>query len=90
MTEIELDFAIIKKAGLSQQDFADLCGVSRVTVNLWVNGKTPSRFLKEKLSETLMAIAEADALGKLPQQKGRKTTRSKRLGDLKAAIWLPN
>jgi len=34
-----MDFSLIKKSGITQQEFAELVGVGRVTVNLWVRGK---------------------------------------------------
>lgn len=34
-----MKFTILEKAGLSQREFADLVGVSRITVNTWVTGK---------------------------------------------------
>lgn len=34
-----MDFSVIKKSGITQQEFAELVGVGRVTVNLWVRGK---------------------------------------------------
>jgi len=34
-----MNFSNIKKAGITQQEFAELVGVGRVTVNLWVRGK---------------------------------------------------
>ena len=34
-----MDFSIIRRAGLTQGQFAELAGVSRITVNTWVQGK---------------------------------------------------
>lgn len=42
-----LDFSAIERAGLTQQEFANLVNVTRVTVNHWVNGGMPANFLKK-------------------------------------------
>ena len=54
-----LDFSLIEKAGLTQGEFADLIGVTRVTVNLWVNGGTPSPYLTKVCAARLAKLEAA-------------------------------
>lgn len=62
-----MDFTIVSKAGLSQGEFAALCGVSRVSVNLWVNGKMrPCRYVSKHVADTLEAVAHAVEQKRLP------------------------
>lgn len=42
-----MDFTLISRAGLTQAEFAHLCGVSRVTVSLWVNGHAVPHYLHD-------------------------------------------
>jgi transcriptional regulator with XRE-family HTH domain len=90
MTEDHLDFSILKTAGLSQGDFALLSGVTRVTVNLWVNGKPPSRFLREKLADLLAAGEKAHFQGATPSPRKRRSSDEKRLNELKLYLSLAN
>ena len=55
----KLDFSVIERAGLTQGEFADLIGVTRVTVNLWVNGGTPSPYLTRVCDGMLNRLQEA-------------------------------
>ena len=62
-----MDFDMIKKAGLGQQEFADLVGVSRITVNKWVSGKNPpSRHVEQKVKQQLGLLTAATRLKYLP------------------------
>lgn len=62
-----IDFSILEKAGISQAEFADLCGVSRVTVNLWVKGKMqPHRYLRHTVARVTEDIQVALDAGRLP------------------------
>lgn len=62
-----MDFAILKKAGIGQQEFADLVGVSRISVNNWVTGKNqPSRHLTPKVKQQLTLLLAATRLKTLP------------------------
>lgn len=59
MTE-QPNFSILKTADIPQGEFASMCGVSRVTVNLWINGKvSPNRFLRDKVDDLLDRIERA-------------------------------
>lgn len=62
-----MDFEIIKRAGLTQKEFAQLCGVSRATVNLWVTGRfRPTRYITAKVQRVIDALATAVATEQLP------------------------
>lgn len=62
-----MDFSIIKRAGVGQREFADLCGVSRVTVNSWVQGYTsPSRHVSKQVNRNLLLLRAAAKLRYLP------------------------
>ena len=64
---MKIDYAIIKKAGLGQKEFAELLGVSRVTVSNWVNNKTsPSKHLESKVRNTVTLLTAANRLKLLP------------------------
>lgn len=62
-----LDFSVIERAGLTQSEFAKLVNVTRVTVNHWVNGGTPSNFLKRVVAGYLGDLQDAVDKGILPQ-----------------------
>ncbi|HQT19125.1 MAG TPA: helix-turn-helix transcriptional regulator [Thiobacillus sp.] len=67
-----MDFTIIKAAGLTQQEFANLCEVSRTTVNLWTSGKMqPHRFICKNVERVLAVIAKAVEEQKLPPESTR-------------------
>lgn len=62
-----MDFSVIARAGLRQKDFADLVGVSRLTVVKWVNGQSrPNRFVAPRAKRVLLEIEQALVEGKLP------------------------
>lgn len=65
-----MQFDVIARAGLTQQEFGALAGVSRVSVNTWVKGKVqPNKFIGSKIA-ALLGFLEA-ALGDeaLPLQR---------------------
>lgn len=62
-----LDFSVIERAGLTQSEFAKLVNVTRVTVNHWVNGGTPSNFLKKVVAGYLADLQLAIDKELLPQ-----------------------
>jgi DNA-binding XRE family transcriptional regulator len=62
-----MDFTVIERAGLTQQDFATLVGVSRVTTNAWVGGKLlPHKYVRAKIVAILGHLEDALAFGALP------------------------
>lgn len=75
-----MDFGIIAQAGLTQREFAELCGVTRTTVNLWTTGKMePHRFIKDSVEAQLEGVARSVAEGTLPLPNSKK-------GDRMAAV----
>lgn len=64
--ETDIDFSILQVADIPHGEFAKLCGVTRVTVNHWVNkggrsgmsGK-PNRFIQERVVRELDRIKVA-------------------------------
>jgi transcriptional regulator with XRE-family HTH domain len=66
-----LDFDVVTRSGVSQKEFADMLGVSRVTVNRWYNGVAqPSRALNKVVRHALkvfeLAIEEELLPGFMP------------------------
>lgn len=63
-----MDFGLIKTAGLSQDEFGELCGgVTRSTVSLWVTGRwRPHRLLGSTVQDTLDDLKAAVEAGRLP------------------------
>lgn len=63
----DLDFSILKRAGVSQGLFADLCQVSRETANGWVNGRSkPAKDRRSNVTKILRALDLAVQRGNLP------------------------
>lgn len=62
-----LDFSQIQKAGLTQQQFADLVGVERVTVNTWVRKRySPRPNIRATVERALKMIRKAVEANTLP------------------------
>lgn len=62
-----MDFSPLKKAGLHQQEVADLIGVCRATVSRWYNHHTrPHRLVRKRVETTLSLITQALADKQLP------------------------
>ena len=62
-----MDYGILKKAGVGQKEFAELVGVSRITINNWVTGRNnPSKHLAQKVRVQLTLVTAANRLGTLP------------------------
>jgi DNA-binding XRE family transcriptional regulator len=62
-----MDFTVIARGGMTQGEFAALCGISRVTTNLWVRGKMqPHRYTKAKIVLLLEYLESAIRFGDLP------------------------
>lgn len=76
-----MDFGLIEKAGLTQAEFAQMCGgVSRTTVSLWVTGKfRPHRFIEDMVAEKLTALGAAIERGLLPLKPGTPVSKRPRL-----------
>jgi transcriptional regulator with XRE-family HTH domain len=68
-----MDFSIVKEAGLSQREFAALCGVSRETANMWCRGKwKPHRLHNAHIQMHLDELKSAVQWGFLPLDRGVK------------------
>jgi len=83
----ELDYSILQAAGITQTDFAELCGVSRVTVNLWVKGKMrPHRYLREQVEVVLDQLQSALAKKRLPITRPPGGRKENKIEALRAAL----
>lgn len=72
----ELNFDVIKKAGLTQAQFGELLQVSRVAVNSWIHGGFgihPMR--RARVERLLKAMRQAVRDGKLPVDSDDKEKR---------------
>lgn len=82
---MDYDFGIIAKAGMTQVEYSQLVGVSRVTANMWVRGKMrPHRLLADRIQSNLESIRAAIIGGKLPLSTS--VPKHKRLDALREAI----
>ena len=60
---------IIKAAGLHVDEFAGLCGVSRVAVYAWFNGGTINPLRKPRIDKVKSALQSAINAGDLPIER---------------------
>ena len=80
-----VDFSPLERAKVTQGEFAELLGVSRVTVSNWIHGITnihPERV--RRVARLLAVINKAAEDGALPVPP--KTLRRERLGVIKMAV----
>lgn len=64
-------FNVIKKAGLSVDEFSKVVGVSRVAVFNWKAGRTkPHRQVEEKVARCVNFLSRLIELKKLPLKDG--------------------
>lgn len=62
-----MDFSVIDRGELTQKEFSVLCGVSRVTVNLWVRNKMqPHRYIRQRIERLVAQLNSAVDQGTLP------------------------
>lgn len=62
-----MDFSVISRAGLTQQQFGQLVGVNRITVNTWIGGRySPNNRLRPRVLKALQLLADAVKAGTLP------------------------
>lgn len=62
-----MDLNIVRQAGLSNDQFAQLVGVSRITVSSWVNQRSsPRPRLRAHVVRALQLLSQAVAEGALP------------------------
>lgn len=83
----KIDFSAIHTAGLTQSEFAELCEVTRVTVNLWVKGKQPHRYHRDHVAMCILTVSNAVKARKLPLSKGLKP--AARSAKLRTILSLP-
>lgn len=57
---------VSKRAELSMQEIADLCGVSRQTLYNWKDGAPSNRLIAERATKMVEAMEKATTLGYLP------------------------
>lgn len=82
---MSFDFTVISRAGLTQEEFANIAGVSRVTTNMWVRSKVqPHKYVSAKIATVLRHLECAISFGTLPLPP--KTDRTLRAALLRAAI----
>jgi len=86
----EYDFDVIAEAGLTQQDYADLVGVSRVTANKHINRlRQPKPERSKRVRAVLRLIRMRLDEGRLPlelptaRRDGRKERRARLLEALR-------
>jgi transcriptional regulator with XRE-family HTH domain len=66
-SQSEWDFSIVGRSGLTQQEFARLAKVSRVTAIHWMQGRrVPSKHTAERAARVLKRLTEAVEQGTLP------------------------
>jgi transcriptional regulator with XRE-family HTH domain len=85
----DFDFSLIAQAGLTQQDVADYLGVSRVTVNYWVQGRVdPHPWIRDEVGVFLARLKTAIDEGRLPVQLPdlREVTRASRRAALEEVL----
>lgn len=62
-----MDFSLIDRAGVSQGQFAQLVGVSRITVNTWVKARfKPRGSIRVRVIKLLSLLEAAITDGRLP------------------------
>ena len=62
-----MDFSIIERAGITQQQFGKLVGVSRITVNTWARGKyKPRPDIRARVAKACKVLTAAVDAGHLP------------------------
>ncbi len=62
-----MDFSIIERAGITQRQYADLVGVTRVTVNFWIKGRVrPRDIVRSRIALANAALERAVEAGELP------------------------
>lgn len=83
-----MNFDTIKKAGLTQNQFAALVGVSRVTVNTWIKGHfNPQARLRARVRKALDLLDRAVYDGVLPVPANHQEKElERRLSDIETAL----
>ena len=66
MVEVKLDWSVLRRAKVTQSDFAAIVGVSRVTVNSWIHGKPVNQLRMTKIQRVIESLSQCVAEGALP------------------------
>lgn len=65
--DTDLDFSLIRRAGLTHSEFAALVGAGRVSVLHWTKGRRrPSRHIRPRVKKALALLERAIDAGQLP------------------------
>lgn len=59
----------IKKSGLRVAEFGDMCGVSRIAVYAWINGKPINELRQARVEAIASAVDAATEAGDLPIER---------------------
>ena len=71
-----MEFKIALDAGLTQSELAHVFGVTRTTVNLWVNGKMkPHRYNVDNVRQRMELLQTAISKKLIPPRVGKRTPR---------------
>ena len=71
-----VEFQTALAAGLSQTEIAKVLGVSRVTLNLWLNGKMkPHRYHKHVVDARIALLNKAVEQNLIPKQDKKRKPR---------------
>lgn len=85
----QLDFTWLEKAGVSQTQFGRLVGVSRISVNTWINqGRLPKKPRQRRVSAALNMLREAVERGVLPVTADSQSVTTQRILDAMAPTHL--
>lgn len=69
---------LLDGAGITQEEFGELCGVRRATVNMWCRGKMrPHQYIRSNVLDAMDRVGKAVSAGALPlprsvQRKDRR------------------
>ncbi len=86
-TSATFDFTAIKRAGLTQSEFAAIVEVSRVTVNMWVNAAVrPHSLVAKRVSKLLGLLGDALQANLLPLPAGSHKGKEPRLKAIRSAL----
>lgn len=71
-----MDLSAAAESGLTQTELAQVLGVSRVTINLWLNGKMkPHRYNAENVKRRLELLQEAMRRNLIPKPNPQRKPR---------------